>query len=396
MRDVLTPRIRTNARMYSHCVAAAGIGFIAWRGTPALIAMTAIIPVLVFLQRSRFEAFSVSVAYYATASWPLIPGVLGYFAPSGTILQALVFWAVPSLMLPLPWIVCWSPNASQTLWRLPLAYFLSVAPPLGIIGWASPLTAAGILFPGWSWIGLGFLVTMSALGVSRPIRAGFVTVSLAVLANGLYPGSPPSPESWEGAYTAFDRITDPVDPLPEFRVAERIQQMALASNNRVIVFPEFLVPRWTEATETFWQPTLADVRASGKTLLLGVGLPITRTGRYQNAVLTVGKDTAPPFLQRVPVPVIMWNPLKPERTAPLRLFGSGILKVEGQRAATLVCYEQLLSWPILQSAAQHPTLIVGLANDNWAKGTPIPAAQQSAVTAWARLFRLPKVMAVNL
>jgi hypothetical protein len=396
MRDVITPRIRTNARVYSHCVAAAGIGCVAWRGAPALIALTAVIPVLVFLQQSRFEAFYVSFAYYATANWPLIPGVLGYFAPSGTILQAFLFWAVPSLLLPLPWIICWSPDASQAFWRLPLAYFLSVAPPLGIIGWASPLTAAGILFPGWSWAGLGVLFTISALAVSRPMGAGLTVVSLALVANALCPGSPPPLKSWEGVHTTFDRITDPVDPLPEFRVAERIQRMALASNSRVIVFPEFVVPQWTEATEAFWQPTLAVARANGKTLLIGVGLPITGTSRYRNAVLTVGKDTATPFLQRVPVPVIMWNPLKPERAVPLRLFGPGILEVEGQRAAILVCYEQLLSWPILQSAAQHPTLIVGLANDNWARGTTIPAAQQAATMAWARLFRLPKVMAVNL
>src|SRR5260370_31908698 len=145
MRRVVTLRIRTYARAYDHCVAAACIGVVAWRGNLALIALTAIVPVLVFLQQSRCEAFSVSFAYYATANWPLIPGVLGYFAPAGTILQAFVFWAVPSLLLPLPWIICWSADASQARWRLPLAYFLSVAPPVGIIGWASPLTAAGIL-----------------------------------------------------------------------------------------------------------------------------------------------------------------------------------------------------------------------------------------------------------
>src|SRR5712692_6940880 len=102
MREVITPRARTNARVYAHCVAAACIGVVAWRGSPALIALTAVIPVLVFFQQSRFEAFSVSFAYYATANWPLIPGVLGYFAPSGTILQAFVFWAIPSVLLPLP------------------------------------------------------------------------------------------------------------------------------------------------------------------------------------------------------------------------------------------------------------------------------------------------------
>jgi hypothetical protein len=395
MHQIGTPRTRTNAGVSLPCVAAACIGVVAWRGNPALIAVTAIIPVLVFLQRSRLEAFSVGLAYYAAASWPLIPGVLGYFAPSGTILQAFAFWAVPSLLLPLPWTACWGHAAPQAPWRVPLAYFLSVAPPLGIIGWASPLTASGILFPGWSWGGLGCLVAISALAVSRPLRAGSIAGSLALVANAMYPGNPRPPESWEGVYTTFHRITDPVDPLPEFRVAERIQQIALASNSRVIVFPEFVVPRWTQATEAFWQPTLAQVRASGKTLLFGVGLPITGTSHYRNVVLTVGNGAVSPFLQRVPVPVIMWNPIKPERTVPLRLFGPGILEVAGQRAAILVCYEQLLSWPILQSAAHHPTLIVGLANDNWARKTPIPAAQQAAVTAWARLFRLPKILAVN-
>jgi hypothetical protein len=189
MRDAITLRIRTKARVYSHCVAAACTGFLAWREAPALIALTAVIPVMVFLEQSRLEAFSVIFAYYATANWPLIPGVLGYFAPSGTILQAHAFWAVPSLLLPLAWIACWSPAVSQAVWRLPLSYFPSVVQPLGIIGWASPLTAAGILFPGWSWVGLGSLITMSALAVSSPIRAGLVTVSLAVLANALYQGS---------------------------------------------------------------------------------------------------------------------------------------------------------------------------------------------------------------
>jgi apolipoprotein N-acyltransferase len=92
----------------------------------------------------------------------------------------------------------------------------------------------------------------------------------------------------------------------------------------------------------------------------------------------------------------MWNPFKRERSVPLELLGPGILDIEGERVAILVCYEQLLTWPILQSALQSPTLIVGLANDSWVKGTPIPAAQKAAITAWARLFRLPNITAVNL
>ena len=139
-------------------------------------------------QPSRLEAFSVGLAYYIAASWPLIPGVLGYFAQSGTMLQAFAFWIVPSLLLPLPWIGCWGHATPQAPWRVPLAYFLSVALPSGIIGWASPLTAVGILFPSRSWGGQGVLVAISALAVSRPMQAGPIAVSLALAVNGMYPG----------------------------------------------------------------------------------------------------------------------------------------------------------------------------------------------------------------
>jgi len=388
--------IRANHRTCARCAAAACIGVVAWRETPAFIALTAMIPVLIFWEQSRVDAFLVGFAYYAAANWPLIPGVLSYFGPAGTIFQAFLFWAIPSLALPLPWVACWSADASRGPWRLPLAYLLSVAPPIGIIGWASPLTAAGILFPGWAWIGLALFIAVSALALQRPVEAALTAALLTLVANIGYPGDPSPPPSWDGVFTAFDRVSDPRDPMPEFQVAERIQQRALASHREVIVFPESTVPKWTEATELLWGRTLDELRARRKTLVIGVGLPITGTPQCRNAVLVVGNRGASLILQRIPVPVIMWNPLKPKQGVPLRLFGPGILEIEGQRVALLVCYEQLLTWPILASALEHPTLIVGLANDNWARGTPIAAAQQAAVAAWARLLHLPKIMVVNL
>jgi Carbon-nitrogen hydrolase len=61
-----------------------------------------------------------------------------------------------------------------------------------------------------------------------------------------------------------------------------------------------------------------------------------------------------------------------------------------------VCYEQLLVFPLLVSMAHDPDLIVGVANDWWARDTNIPAIQGQALKAWGRLFRLPVISAVNL
>ena len=69
--------------------------------------------------------------------------------------------------------------------------------------------------------------------------------------------------------------------------------------------------------------------------------------------------------------------------------------VAGERAAVLICYEQLLTWPILASMWEHPTALIAVANDHWSAGTTIPQAQLAAVRAWARLNAIPYVSATN-
>ena len=101
------------------------------------------------------------------------------------------------------------------------------------------------------------------------------------------------------------------------------------------------------------------------------------------------------FDQRMPVPISMWRPFTTAGVQ-LHLTGPAILQVEGQRVAVLICYEQLLTWPILTSLIGKPTVIVAVANDYWARGTTIPELQRSAVRAWARLMSIPYVSATNL
>jgi apolipoprotein N-acyltransferase len=77
------------------------------------------------------------------------------------------------------------------------------------------------------------------------------------------------------------------------------------------------------------------------------------------------------------------------------LFGASVTGIGGRRVAPLVCYEQLLVWPILQSMAQKPDLIVAIGNGWWTAGTDITAIQKAVSTAWARLFGLPLVVSFN-
>ncbi len=118
----------------------------------------------------------------------------------------------------------------------------------------------------------------------------------------------------------------------------------------------------------------------------------SRSRRQHDAVWSV--RNLPRFNQRVPVPVGMWRPFS-KASVPLRLNAPGVLVIDHERAAVLICYEQMLTFPILASMLQHPTVIVGISNTFWVDHTTIPRYQANAVRAWAKLFRLPYLLAVN-
>src|SRR5262249_10322213 len=115
--------------------------------------------------------------------------------------------------------------------------------------------------------------------------------------------------------------------------------------------------------------------------------------RYLNAMVVRGAHAAI-VPQRIPVPIAMWNPLR-SASAQSDWFGSGTVQVASERVGIIVCYEQLIAWPLLMTMAKHPTVLIAPANDYWAKGTNIPSFQHTAMRSWARLFGLPCLFAVN-
>ena len=129
--------------------------------------------------------------------------------------------------------------------------------------------------------------------------------------------------------------------------------------------------------------------------MIGAGLAIPDSPAYENAALVIGGEKPQVFLQGVPIPVGMWRPFGAGPSVPLRLCRPGTIEIAGQRIAFLICYEQLLVLPVLLSAIERPTLIVGMGNQCWVRETSIPVAQSDSLTAWSRLFALPLLIAEN-
>jgi predicted amidohydrolase len=407
------------------------IGLASSSRAPFAIAATAFAPVPWIIQRSRSKAFAVAAVYYAGAVWPIIPAVRNFLGPRAGLTEGIGLSTIAVILLASPWLWLWTADSRQLLWRTPVGILLTVVPPLGLIGWASPLLGAGYLFPGTRWLGLALVLTLPATLIRFPrVSAGFLLTSLS-LSHALYPGDPVPPTDWEAINTNFGGVAHgETNFLRDYQIAQQIQARALASQAHVIVFPESVITNWTDATEMFWNQTLTALCASGKIILVGATSPLAPPvrlvsnprpqvdfagelamlrspaaalprprllepdqPRYRNAILVRGAQSGL-FLQRVPVPIGMWKPLS-HAGVPLNLTGPGVIRIANQKAAVLICYEQVLTWPVLTSMLQHSTILIAIANDYWVNGTPAPGYQAAAVKSWARLFDLPVICAAN-
>jgi apolipoprotein N-acyltransferase len=73
-----------------------------------------------------------------------------------------------------------------------------------------------------------------------------------------------------------------------------------------------------------------------------------------------------------------------------------MVELNGRKLAPLICYEQLVVWPVLQSMLHDPDVIVAVGNGWWTAGTSIVAIQRASATAWARLFGKPLILSFNI
>lgn len=158
-----------------------------------------------------------------------------------------------------------------------------------------------------------------------------------------------------------------------------------------IVHPDHLrVGIWTPTTEALWRTYLAGVPV----IVLGGGVVLQNRG-YENLMITVtseGSDEL--YRQRMPVPASMWQPWT-NQGAEATLFHDAVVDLDGRRIAILLCYEQLLVWPVLHSALMQPDIVVATGNAWWTGSTNILPIQRAASVARTRLFNLPLTMAYN-
>lgn len=380
---------------------AALIGYIAWNGHIAGLALSPLIFYSWARARTRYEAFAIAFAYYWLASRGLLLGGAVFFAKADgepVWWIGLVLWSLQSTLLATAWAIAWTPefDIRPTLLRVVLLIIVLAVPPLGIFGWASPLTAAGALFPGTRWFGLLLMLPLFCALASKSARIRlYVCTLLAAVSLPLQFQSSLPQSAWRGIDTELGELNQPAT-YERLQTLQSIVRKESAESPRgtVLVFPELVAGDWS-ANAAWWTRVSNELAAREQTVLLGAA----RTGssastKDVNMLVAIGSGAGLEFYDRMPVPFSMWKPWAKSGFEAF-WFDDQVQRLHGERVAPLICYEQLLIWPVLSSMAERPTIIVGAANGWWAKDTSIPRIQVEATNAWAKLFNLPVVYARN-
>lgn len=381
-------------RTFACAAAAAIIGTLGWAGHILLLPLSMLFPALWALAPSRPAAGFVSAAYFLAASRGLPQGVTNFYGAEA--LAGFGLWIGASLGFVLVHALLWSPRPS---WGRALRYgviaLVMSVPPFGIVGWAHPITAAGVLFPAWSWLGLG----AAAIGLLVMTTRFWPIAILSFGGLWIWSAStwtiPTMPDGWVGVDTQFRGAAGEYAHYAQQLETIELIKEAAAHGADVVVLPEGSAGIWTPTVERLWTASLAATN-----VIVSAGAIVIDHSGYDNVIMDLtGQGARILYRQRMPVPVSMWQPWSSgtdEGSARAHFFANPVVELAGRRVAPLICYEQLIVWPVLHSMMGSPQIIVATGNGWWTENTSIISIQKASAQVWARLFGLPIVFAFNI
>ena len=382
-------------RIVAAIALAGGAGWAWLAGGTSLLGPAASItlPIAAALATDRKSRFAAAAAYYLVGSSPIVGAVRGYWGP-GHELAGIGAWLAASAVLAAPW--SWAGSAIGVLF----AILATALPPLGVIGWLSPLNAAGVFFPGAGLAGvamaIALLAAVAAMVSGRPpasqalrnvLYAGLAAATAISAALVATTSPAQAPAGWVGVSTAI--LPARGDAIAEIRDNDTIIQSieAQAPDARVVVLPESVVDGWFPGTQ---QQFSHAVRA-GKTWILGV------QADSKDAVYIVRPGKPPAKLVSVAAGLLLGGDWIPGRAGSLTpAWWQGVFSINGKRVWAALCIEQLQPWTWMEAAIQRADVALAMTNSWWANtGNRAPDIQAASTRAWARLLGAPVILGEN-
>ncbi len=341
------------------------------------IALSIFFPVLLFRCESRIQAFVVAALYHLGATRALALAAGQFYGES--LFFGIVIWLLGNSINALVYAVLWHFSSRIRLYTITLAILLTSVPPLGVVGWANPLTSAGILFPGAGVAGLFYVIGLYVCLSAR--QYGFVKVFVILSLWCFASSKSPKVNYVSGVSTSFQKTED--GGLEDFKRQTSLFAKVRSAKEKIVLLPEGIVTGgWTRIGKKLWSK-------EPKTVLIGAELKI---GRPENII--VDSQSGKIYRQRQPIPFSMWRPFDSSSYA-ASWFQNPLLEVSGKQIAPLICYEGFLVWPVVHSYLAGATGIAATGNYWWDRDKKLSVIHESIVKSWSRLFSIPYTMAVN-
>ncbi len=373
------------------------IGWTAWGNNPAFMPVALLILPAWYYADSRLVAWLTVFFYFAAASHDLPMATMTYFQTN--FAKASVDWLLGISFVSIPFLLFLFKNKKLRVIGLYIALFLIAVPPFGLTCWTHPLAGTGMWLPYTGWFGLVAVLLFISLLCRWPILVA-LPVLLGLLLSHNNPAVPPGWQAFDtdfvgrvGQANSFAPLTFKDfkdDFIKQAKTIDRINNTFDPKNKRIVLLPESSGGTWLAGNDQLWQSRMT----FPGTALVGATVP---AGKYKDSViLAVSRaGTQPLYRQRQPVPASMWWPGRVNSYL-AHWFSNPVVTLQDHRVAFFICYEQFLTWPVLQSLWHKPDLLCATSSVWWAAGTNIPIIQHNIMQSWSQLFSVPLLTAINL
>lgn len=386
------------------------IGYVAWGHTLFLTIFAILIIFAYFFIEKRINFFALVFGYYLAASRGLFWGTIIYY----NITTAGGVYLTAALLSSLAWIVFWGKTKKTKIVSFLAAQAILILPPIGLIAWANPILTAGLITPNAGKLGgffglvVGFvfflfLIYLMIFGfnvvkkqfnnkkTTKYIMLNFVLVLGIAHNSSLYILKLKNNSS--AAIIAINSNenyeTGTVSPIVDFQRQKKYLEQIENSKNDIFLLPENALGYVTAANDIVWQNT-------DKTIFAGASF-YNDDGSYNNSLAIISHgEIKQIYKQRVPVPLAMWKPWANNSSAKADIWGKYGFVHNGYKYGVLICYEQLIMLPWMQTMLYSPDMIIAVSNLWWAKDTSILKIQEQNIQLWSLLFDKPYVFSYNL
>lgn len=378
--------LKIERRLIESAAMAAAVGLISWSGIPYLLPVALLyIPLIFFRSKTRMEAFFIAFVYHLSATRGLIAGASIFF-DSGIFLGFMIC-AAGNLVIASVYGLCWSSNRNKRLALIFLALVVLSFPPFGVIGWANPLSGAGILFPASGFTGLFMMILLGehfCLIKEKWSKIMVAVIAIFSILTHLLFSESKEPD-WQGMTTNFVFDSSNPDPMEGYNRQKEMMRMSNDSSSKIMVFAESSLGSWNRASESLWKEQLKD----GHTIIAGA------MHEDSNVMVSIRKEGGLIYRQRQPIPLSMWRPWAKD-SIKAHWFEIPVTIVDRKIVAPFICYELFLMWPVLHSMSHDPEAMIYMSNLWWAKDTSIPKITDALAKSWSDLFGIKAIGGVNL